>query len=295
MFMNRVTSQQLKGLALLIFVAAALVLISKNWPQTAEQLIKAEINTTDPTDSQTPSLTMEELLAIAKSSLAQMETDLENYTARFEKVETSDSGTVSEVSNMELKVQTRFRNGDSQAARRIYMRFLDPESVRGREVIWREDKYDGKMAVHEIGFLVGLKTLWLDPNGLIAMAGQRHPISEVGLVKLTEQLIERGIKDLNNRNISISVNNDYQYDGASTRLITVVRDQPIEQPEDYQLAEIVMDKERQLVLAFRSFAKPQSNSSERRLIESYSYHELKTNVDLSESDFDVENANYGFP
>ena len=144
-------------------------------------------------------------------------------------------------------------------------------------------------------FLVGLKTLWLDPNGLIAMAGQRHPISEVGLVKLTEQLIERGTKDLDNRNISISVNNDYQYDGASTRLITVVRDQPIEQPEDYQLAEIVMDKERQLVLAFRSFAYPQSNASEPRLIESYSYHELKTNVDLSESDFDIENANYEFP
>ena len=189
MFMNRLTSRQLLSFAILILVVAALVLISKNLPQTAEQLIKAEIKTTNPTDSQTPSLTMEELLAIAKSSLAQMETGLESYTARFEKVETSDSGTVSEISSMELKVQTRFRNGDSQAARRIYMKFLEPESVRGREVIWREDKYDGKMAVHEIGFLVGLKTLWLDPNGLIAMAGQRHPISEVGLVKLTEQLI----------------------------------------------------------------------------------------------------------
>jgi len=151
------------------------------------------------------------------------------------------------------------------------------------------------MAVHEIGFLIGLKTLWLDPTGLIAMQGQRHPVSELGIVKLTEQLISRGKKDLKNPSIKIHSRQDYEFDGQEARMITVIRDQPLSEPDDFQKAEIIMDLERNLVLSFRSYVKAETEDNGYQLTESYSYFDLQTNVQLTESDFDITNEEYQFP
>ncbi len=84
---------------------------------------------------------------------------------------------------MMIKVQTRLRGDTEDAPLRVYLRFLSPEAINGREVLWVEDLNDGKMAVHEVGLLFSLKTLWLDPNGVIAMQGQRYPITQIGLVR----------------------------------------------------------------------------------------------------------------
>lgn len=240
-------------------------------------------------------LTMRELLDLAEASLQQVSKDVAGYTARFEKLETIATGETSELAEMQIKVQTRFREGLTNAPRRIYIRFTQPESIKGREVIWREDKYDQKMAVHETGFLLGLKTIWLDPSGLIAMQGQRHPVSELGIVKLTEQLISRGKKDIDNPNLTITVRDNYEFDGQPAKLVTVLRQQPAVEPGDYQKAEIVFDSANNLVLAFRSYLASDSSTNSMRLIESYAYHDLKLNADLSETDFDVLNPLYNFP
>jgi len=251
-------------------------------------------------EGETPSqseekMTMKELLALAEDSLRHLSQSVTDYTARFEKIESASNGKPPDLTEMQLKVQTRFRGGETKAPRRLYLRFTKPESVTGREVIWRQDKYDGKMAVHEVGFLLNLKTLWLDPEGIIAMQGQRHPVSELGIVKLTEQLIERGQKDLKNPNISITIDNSYEFDGRKSKLITVLRAQPIQDEDDYQLAEIVMDSANHLVVAFRSYARQESDTSPPRLLESYAYYDLRINVDLSESDFETTNKHYNFP
>jgi len=239
--------------------------------------------------------TMQDLLNLAESSLDHLSHNLVDYTARFEKIEVNENSHQLEKTVMQLKVQTRFRNMTLDAPRRIYLRFSEPSSVSGREVIWRQDLYNGKMAVHEPGFLLSLKTIWLDPNGILAMQGQRHPISEVGIVKLTEQLIQRGKEDLDNPLLSIGLQTNHKHDDLSTHLITIIKNQTSNIEGDYGRAEIVFDPERNLVLSFRSYATPTSPSDSPQLIESYSYHNLQVNVGLTESDFDVTNEQYDFP
>ena len=285
---------------LLILVVAALLIVgaiitskfrrnSKSQTEALPEQISA------PIPSEQEALRMEDLIRLAESSLEHMATHLADYTARFEKIEVDLEKNTSELSEMRLKVQTRFRNKQTDSPRRIYIKFNLPDSVSGREVIWREDKYEGKMAVHEIGFLIGLKTLWLDPTGLIAMQGQRHPVSELGIVKLTEQLISRGKKDLKNPSIKIHSRQDYEFDGQEARMITVIRDQPLSEPDDFQKAEIIMDLERNLVLSFRSYVKAETEDNGYQLTESYSYFDLQTNVQLTESDFDITNEEYQIP
>ena len=194
-----------------------------------------------------------------------------------------------------MKVQTVLRGDTEEAPMRVYLNFKSPEKIKGREVIWAADLNDGKMAVHEVGLLLSLKTLWLDPEGVLAMQGQRYPISEIGLVRLTEKLIERGEKDRDNPHITVKRMPDESYEGVETELIQVHRAKPSGTEEDFSLAEIIFDPGRQLILSYRSFGWPEQAGGEPPLLESYTYLDVKTNVGLTEKDFDPTNPEYSFP
>ncbi len=246
-------------------------------------------------DDTADKMTMAKVLDMARAAREHMATSLDDYTARFVKQEVDASGKLAEESEMVMKVQTRLRNESDDAPMRVYLKFNSPESVAGREVIWAADLHDGQMAVHETTFLLNLKTIWLDPNGVIAMQGQRYPISEIGLVKLVEKLIERGQEDVDDPDVTVSLTEGHSIGDTATQLIQVRRAKPSEREDDFSLAEISIDPERQLILQFRSFGWPESEGAEPPLIESYTYHDVKTNVGLSEQDFDPTNSEYGFP
>jgi hypothetical protein len=61
----------------------------------------------------------------------------------------------------------------------------------------------------------------------------------------------------------------------------------------------VLDPSRKLILQYRSFGWEDSESENANadppLLESYTYKDVKTNVGLSDIDFDVKNPDYGYP
>ena len=257
----------------------------------------------DGEDSQDESLTressIEEVLSLAGEAMSTMESSLTDYSARFLKQERNDSGVLDEATEMSIKVMPRVRNETNDAPMRIYLKFLQPKVNAGREVIWGRDLYDGKMAVHETTLLLSWKTIWLDPTGMLAMAGQKFPIYELGLVRLVEQLIERGLKDAGNPDVSVTITKEHSFDGRTCELIQVRRSKPSDDSDDFSLAEVVYDPEQLLILSYRSFGWADSGgagkTNELPLLESYEYLDLKTNIGLGESDFDVTNSSYGFP
>ncbi len=246
-------------------------------------------------DATDDAATMSDVLDMAIAARKHLSTTLDDYTATFIKQEADDNGILGEETEIEMKIQTRLRNETDDAPMRVYLKFVKPEANKGREVIWGEDLYDGKMGVHEVGFLVGLKSAWIDPNGILAMQGQKYPISEIGLVKLVEKLIQRGEVDRNNPDITVAIKPNHQLDGVPTQLIQVRRSQPGQQPkDDFSLAEITIDPQRQIILQYRSFGWP-VDGGEPPLQESYTYKNLKTNVGLTDDDFDYKNPAYTFP
>lgn len=263
---------------------------------------QAEVVSVSPTLSDQPqevdedqTLTMSDVLDMAHAVKDHLATTLNDYTARFVKQELDDNGVLGPETEILMRVQTRCRNESNDAPMRVYLAFTSPQNVKGREVIWGADLYDGKMAVHEVGLLLGLKTLWLDPTGFLAMQGQKFPISEIGILKLIDKLIERGEQDRDNPDISVTVIPDQQLDGTPTEVIQVRRSKPSNKEDDFSLAEIILDPERQLILGYRSFGWPDQEGDDPPLLESYTYHDVKTNVGLKESDFDPKNPEYNFP
>jgi len=248
-------------------------------------------------DGDLVSSSIEEVLMIAEDSLNRFRREVDDYTATLIKQESIDS-VVGEVNQMFIKVQCRHRGGkvDESEPMRVYLRFERPESVAGREVIWREDSHDGKMVAHEAG-LLGMLTVRLAPNGMIAMRGQRYPIWDIGLTNLLKKLIERGQQDLDDPDVSVTIAKGIEIDGLTCDLIQVKRSEPSGRPDDFSLAEICLDRTRNLPIRYTAYGWPtadQSDQSKMPLLESYTYRNIKINVGLTEADFDPSNPDYQF-
>lgn len=238
--------------------------------------------------------TMADVLTLAAKARASMVKDLDDYTARFVKQERDTNGVLGPETEILMKVQTRHRGGVEGQPMRVYLRFDNPSSVKGREVIWGEDLNNGNLQAHEGGFM-GLITLSLDPTGFVAMQGQRYPIGEIGITKLVEKLLERGEVDRDNPDVSVAILDDQELDGQPAKLIRVQRAKPSGGEDDFSVAEILVDEERQLVLRYRSFGWPENEGETPPMLESYTYHDVKTNTGLTDADFETTNPAYSYP
>lgn len=179
---------------------------------------------------------------------------------------------------------------------RVYLKFVEPAKVAGREVIWAKDLHNGKLIVHEAGLLGLVPLPPLDPTGVIAMQGQRFPIYEIGLTRLVEQLIERGEEYQEDPGVRVAIEEDFDFDGESTTLIQIRRSTPNPESEtDFSLAEVFIDPERQLIRRYRSYGWPQTEGDDAPLVESYTYEDIQLNVGLSDEDFDPKNPEYNYP
>jgi len=246
------------------------------------------------TESKKRESSIAEVLELATQARASMVGNLKDYTARFVKQEVDASGVLGALTEINLKVQTRLREGTETAPMRVYLDFAKPEAVNGREVIWAKDLHDGKLVVHEAG-LLGMMTLRLDPTGMLAMRGQKYPIYDIGLVRLMEKLIERGQQDLENPEIKVFITDDYPFDGLMASRIEVLRSSPSGEEDDFSRAEVVIDLNRQLILRYQSYGWPKQEGDDPPLQESYTYYDVETNVGLTERDFDPTNPAYRFP
>lgn len=247
---------------------------------------------------------MAEVLSLAERSLDGFRVRVRDYTATLVKQE-AVNGKLGEPQRIAIKVQCPHRPEapDVRHPLRVYLRFVSPSNVAGREVIWAEDLHDAKMVVHEAGIL-GLMSLRLEPTGLIAMQGQRYPITEIGLTNLLEKLVARGRQDLDNPDVSVSVMQGLELEGVVCDRIEVLRRKPSGQADDFSRAEIWFDPRTELPICYSAYgwrpdpkkeSDPKTPSAPGELIESYTYLDIRTNVGLTDADFDPENPEYQFP
>ena len=186
-------------------------------------------------------------------------------------------------------------NGEIVQPLSVYLNFLKPSSVKGREVIYVEGKNNGCLIAHEGGFKGGyLPTVTVRPQSMLAMRGQRYPMTEIGLENLIVKLIERGEKAAGK---SPDVTCEFRH-GAKVkdRVCTVFEvTQPTKYPgAEFYRAEVFMDDDRVLPIRYVAYDWPKSKNQPLKILEEYNYMNVKLNVGLKDSDFDRENPNYDF-
>ena len=79
----------------------------------------------------------------------------------------------------------------------VYLNFLAPAAVKGQECMFIEGANNGKMWAHGTGIKEKMfGTVSLNPDGNMAMAGQRYPLTQIGILNLTRRLIEVASEDV---------------------------------------------------------------------------------------------------
>ncbi len=280
--------------AILLLVAVAVVF----WYATAKPVVTSDAAPTsirvDP-DVETEPATLDDVFRLATEARNEIIRDVDDYTAVFTKQERDAAGVLGESSSTLLKIQTRHRDGEWGTPMRVYMKWLSPDRLAGREVIWGEDIFGGMLRVRETGFLSMVPIPPLDPNGMLAMQGQKYPISDIGQTRLIEKLIERGEADRGNPDVSVVIQENVPIDDKSMTLIQVKRDKPGGGEDDFSLAEIVIDNELKWIVRYQSFGWPENGQTEPPLLESIRFDDVELNVGLTDEDFDPKNPEYGYP
>jgi hypothetical protein len=178
----------------------------------------------------------------------------------------------------------------------VYLRFLKPSHVKDREIIYVEGKNDGMLLAHDgrgMGEILG--TVALAPDGLIAMRGQRYPVTMMGIKKLGTKLVEQAKRD---RQIAAPCEVKWfpgaKVNGRSARCIQVTH--PVRHPEQhFAMARVFIDEKLGIPIRYEGYAWPEKGDGAPVLVEEYTYTCLRLNVGLSDKDFDPKNPQYNFP
>lgn len=233
-------------------------------------------------------------LNIARQSLQNIRNNIVDYTAVMIKRERIN-GTLGEHEFMFAKIRNRkLVDGKIATPFSVYLGFLKPAAVKGREVIFVENRNKGNIVAHE-GGMKGrfLPTVDLDPNGMLAMSGQRYPITEMGIENLVVKLIEKGERDRHQGECSVAFSKGAKVDGRECTVLMVTHPQP--RPHfDFNIARIYIDDEYQIPVRYEAYLWPTVAGGEPELLEEYTYQKVKLNVGLGDADFDRKNPNYNF-
>jgi hypothetical protein len=176
----------------------------------------------------------------------------------------------------------------------VYMNFLAPKDIEGREVIYVEGANDGKLLAHEgQGWRVRFGTVALPVNGVMAMQGQRYPITMTGIQVMVTRLIEVAEKDSKYGECEVQFFNGAKINGRVCTCIQVKHPVPRRQFQ-FHLARIFIDDEMQVPARYEAYEWPKVPGGPLVLQEEYTYINMKINNGYKDIDFDKHNPEYRF-
>ncbi|HZN33679.1 MAG TPA: DUF1571 domain-containing protein [Pirellulaceae bacterium] len=237
-------------------------------------------------------------LDMARDAVTLIQRDIVDYTATIVKRERI-KGVLGEYEFMQAKIRNRkVVDGKLDKPLSVYLKFVKPADIAGREVVWVEGQNNNKLRAHE-GGLKGklLPTVWLDPDSALAMRGQLHPIYDVGIENLVTKLIERGEREKKYGECEVTFTPGAKINGRLCTVLRVIH--PTQRPHfEFHKAEIFIDDQMKIPLRYAAFYWPVKTGEELPVLEEYTYLDVKLGLVgsplLQDADFNSENPSYNF-
>ncbi len=168
----------------------------------------------------------------------------------------------------------------------VYMSFLKP--FAGREVVYVAGQNENKLVALDVGVKRYLGKINLDPQGALAMKGQKHPITSVGIRNLTEKLIKVAEAELKFAECEVTTNPKQTINTRSTTMVQIVHPKA-RQDFKHHVARIFFDNELRIPIHYDAYLWPAQAGGQPPLEESYTYQNLKINNNYTARDFDPNN------
>lgn len=233
-------------------------------------------------------------LKYAYQTYDRLTTEIRDYTCVFIKRERI-RGEMKGYYKIETKVRHgRHHEGEEKATPfSVYMQFLSPSRVKGREILFVEGENDGKMLVRQGGRVLPNLVHRLVPDGPFAMRESNYAIYEFGMRSMVSGLINVMIQDLAHDECEVTLANGVEINGRKCTHFRVTH--PVRQPHfRFHLAEVYVDQELQVPVYYAAYSWPREAGGPPQLLEKFVYQDVRLNVGLGGEDFDRDNPNYGF-
>ncbi len=173
----------------------------------------------------------------------------------------------------------------------VYMRFEEPHE--GREVIYVEGKNNNNLLAHETGLAGLIGTLELSPTSSQAMAENRYPISKAGLSNMMKTVIQQWEDETKFGETTVTYYKDAKVGESTCKVIESIHPQPRKQFK-FHMTRLWIDDKTGLAVRVQQFGFPASAEAKPPVIEDYTFTEIKSDVRLTDKDFDTRNPNYKF-
>ncbi len=233
------------------------------------------------------------VLTFARDAYARISQEVHDYECQLVKRERVE-GTLGNYQYLFLKVRHEKQDGDKVTVPfSVFLRFLKPERMEGREVLYIENANHGDLIARRGGRRSPNMTVQLPPESPMAMDGNRYPITEIGFQNLTKRLIEVLEKEQEHNDGQIDIFPNAKVDDRKCTHFRLTHHQP-RAGLTYHMAEVSVDNELKIPIYFRSFDWPAEEGGKPRLLEEYFYKHVRLNVGLTDRDFDRENPDYHF-
>jgi len=177
----------------------------------------------------------------------------------------------------------------------VYLKFLGPSSVEGREVLFVHGENDNQLIVRNGGKRFAYVVVPLDPLGETAMQGNRYPITEIGFLRLADRLIELAEHNIEAdgelRDCQVQLYENSRIDDRPCRCMEVkypLRREGLQ----FHLARVFIDTELQVPVRYEAYEWPEETGAEPPLMEEYTYTRLQLNQGFAPVDFQRTNVAY---
>jgi Protein of unknown function (DUF1571) len=178
----------------------------------------------------------------------------------------------------------------------LELKFKKPLKIYLR---WLKGKHEGRQALYPAGvdgnelwvrqpLLVGAITISLDPQSPRARKGSRHPITEVGIGKLLNFVMENASRGMQRGELTIEEHGQHStFDRPAQRYLLHF---PSDPTKGYYCMTALIDVDREYRLPIYA----EIFDWQSQLIERYGYRDVHLNPGLREEDFHPNNPAYGF-
>ncbi len=155
-----------------------------------------------------------------------------------------------------------------------------------REVLHCPNRDEGKMKVHEGGFL-GLITIWLDPFGKRARRDDLHPITETGIYTIAALVRDDHAYHEKTRDARVELSQRAVHEQPSTC---------ISSPTGTSLSTLYVAGRREVCVHDQLNLPTEVHiwSEAGELMEHYTFRDYQPNPGFTDADFDPDNPDYRF-
>jgi len=216
----------------------------------------------------------------AKSCLEKVEA-MPGYTATFYKKEVVGSTTVSH--QMQIKIRHKPFS--------VYLHFDKPHT--GREVLYVEGQNDGKLVAHAAGLLSIAGSMELAPTDPMAMSDNRYPITMAGIANMVRQTIKTWEEEAKYQGTEVKYFKDAKLGDMTCRVIESTHPKPFRQFKNHKVR-LWVDSATGIPVRIQTFGFPRKAGAPAPIVEDYTFMNVKTDVRLSDADFDRNNRKYSF-